>query len=322
MVIERTSDFQAGGAIRAEEMNYELDYRTACEQQLADDLSRSITLPPYVQDDGIDFSMPLPEAGKAIVWSADGKSLENSVVEINNVMGEIESARTQINAAASDATQSIGAVQQLQTELASQVAQAGTDIATSVSEAQGYASEVNSKVAQVTQQLSAAQQLHDDVVTAGETASRNVTQLCSYLDNAETRCDEVESRLNDLEDAADELHDIQESVQENADRVQEYVDTMDTVSGLRAGNLENANGHVCDLNSYVRSATFLFTDDVGAGSVGNAPTGQQAGFLMVLGNSQFVKQVWFPLVDGNCSPCMRTGHSVNGAMIWGNWNNF
>ena len=282
MVIERTSDFQAGGAIRAEEMNYELDYRTACEQQLADDLSRSITLPPYVQDDGIDFSMPLPDAGKAIVWSADGKSLENSTVEINNVMGEIENARTQILNASDVATQKIAEVEQAQAGLSAQVAQASTDIADSVGLAQGYATEVNTKIAQVTQQLASAQQIHDDVVSAGQTANNRITQVMTYLSNVETRCDDVELRLDDYEGVVDEMRDIQTEVSENADRVQEYVDTMDTVSGLRAGEIENTGGHTCDLNSYVRPATFLFSGDTGMGAVANAPTGQMAGFLQVL----------------------------------------
>ena len=119
----------------------------------------------------------------------------------------------------------------------------------------------------------------------------------------------------------DEMRDIQTEVSENADRVQEYVDTMDTVSGLRAGEIENTGGHTCDLNSYVRPATFLFSGDAGMGAVANAPTGQMAGFLQVLGNSQFLKQVWYPFDDSVNSSCVRTGHIENGAMVWGSWHN-
>ena len=37
MSIERTSDFQEGGALRASVLNDELDYQIACQQQIADE---------------------------------------------------------------------------------------------------------------------------------------------------------------------------------------------------------------------------------------------------------------------------------------------
>jgi len=40
--IERTCDFQEGGALRADTLNDELDYQIACQQQIADNLNRSI----------------------------------------------------------------------------------------------------------------------------------------------------------------------------------------------------------------------------------------------------------------------------------------
>ncbi len=108
--IERTSDFQVGGAIRAEELNYELDYQMACVQEVADNLSRSMILPPYIPEVNIDFTLPLPDAGKCIVWSQDGKSITNSKININSVCDELESKKQiaieQANIAKSKALQS------------------------------------------------------------------------------------------------------------------------------------------------------------------------------------------------------------------------
>ena len=47
--IECVSDFQDGGELRAKVLNYELDYQTACMQQIAEDLNRSMVLPKFAQ---------------------------------------------------------------------------------------------------------------------------------------------------------------------------------------------------------------------------------------------------------------------------------
>lgn len=60
--IERVSDFQESGELRARVLNDELDYQTAALQQLADDLTRA------VQADPTDFGAPLllpPRAARA-----------------------------------------------------------------------------------------------------------------------------------------------------------------------------------------------------------------------------------------------------------------
>ena len=45
--IERTTDFQDGGTLRADTLNDEFDYQTAYLQQVADSINRSMILPPY-----------------------------------------------------------------------------------------------------------------------------------------------------------------------------------------------------------------------------------------------------------------------------------
>lgn len=105
--IERTTDFQEGGALRANVLNDELDYQIACQQQIADSLNRSMVLPPYAVDTDIDLTLPTPSAGKAIVWNSDGTNLENSAIKVNELesvlKGYKESAETSATIAAEKA---------------------------------------------------------------------------------------------------------------------------------------------------------------------------------------------------------------------------
>lgn len=75
--IKRTSDFQESGAFRAKAINYELDYQIACLQQLNEQISRSVSFPPY-SENAQTVNLPEPENGKAIVWDNNGASLRNS----------------------------------------------------------------------------------------------------------------------------------------------------------------------------------------------------------------------------------------------------
>ena len=103
--IERTTDFQEGGALRANTLNDELDYQTACQQQIADSLNRSMVLPPYAVNTNVDLTLPLPSAGKAIVWNSDGTNLENSTVAVNDLESTLNGYKTTAETAASTATE-------------------------------------------------------------------------------------------------------------------------------------------------------------------------------------------------------------------------
>lgn len=103
--IERTSDFQEGGALRADTLNDELDYQIACQQQIADYLNRTMVLPPYAVDSDVDFTLPTPQAGKAIVWNADGTNLENSTVEVNALESTLRGYKESAESAATTATE-------------------------------------------------------------------------------------------------------------------------------------------------------------------------------------------------------------------------
>ena len=106
--IERTSDFQEGGALRADTLNDELDYQIACQQQIADNLNRTMIFPPYAIDADVDLTLPTPSAGKAIIWNADGTNLENSTVAINALESTLNGYKTAAEAAATTATTKAG----------------------------------------------------------------------------------------------------------------------------------------------------------------------------------------------------------------------
>ncbi len=124
--IERTSDFQEGGILRSDTLNDELDYQIACQQQIADSLNRTLVLPPYAIDSDVDFTLPFPEAGKAIVWTADGKSLENSNVAVNEMDTTLRGYKTAAETAAETATTKAGIASD-KADLATEKAQVATD---------------------------------------------------------------------------------------------------------------------------------------------------------------------------------------------------
>lgn len=106
--IERTTDFQEGGALRANVLNDELDYQIACQQQIADSLNRSMVLPPYASDINVDLTLPTPSAGKAIVWNSAGTNLENSTVAVNDLESTLRGYKQTAESAASTATTEAG----------------------------------------------------------------------------------------------------------------------------------------------------------------------------------------------------------------------
>lgn len=103
--IERTTDFQEGGALRANVLNDELDYQIACQQQIADSLNRSMVLPPYASDINVDLTLPIPSAGKAIVWNSAGTNLENSAVEVNALESTLKGYKESAESSATIASQ-------------------------------------------------------------------------------------------------------------------------------------------------------------------------------------------------------------------------
>ncbi|MEM7046024.1 MAG: hypothetical protein AAF442_00010 [Pseudomonadota bacterium] len=71
IAIERTSDFQTSGILRANVLNDELDHQTAIAQQLAADIGRAIKRPISSKATG-DLSFPDPVPGRTIKFGDDG----------------------------------------------------------------------------------------------------------------------------------------------------------------------------------------------------------------------------------------------------------
>ncbi len=105
LAIKRTTTFQEGGALRAKVLNNEFDYQMACQQQIADNLNRSMVLPPYAVDTDVDLTLPTPSAGKAIVWNAEGTNLENSAVKINELESTLKGYKESAESSATVATE-------------------------------------------------------------------------------------------------------------------------------------------------------------------------------------------------------------------------
>lgn len=103
--IKRVSYFQEQSAIRPEPLDQELDYQIACTQQLADAINRTMILPVYADNSQVSMVLPAPSAGKAILWSADGKKLENSTIEINNLTAQMQEQVAQAATSAQTATE-------------------------------------------------------------------------------------------------------------------------------------------------------------------------------------------------------------------------
>ncbi|MBQ4472125.1 MAG: hypothetical protein II942_02640 [Alphaproteobacteria bacterium] len=164
--IERTSDFQEGGALRADTLNDELDYQIACQQQIADNLNRSMVLPPYAISTDVNLTLPTPSAGKAIVWNTDGTNLENSTIAVNSLESTLNGYKTAAESAASTATTKAG------------IASDKADIATT------QASVATAKAEEATTTLaSKANKDMDNLSTAGKTKVANLAMPSdSYLD--------------------------------------------------------------------------------------------------------------------------------------------
>ena len=128
--IKRTSDFQEGGAFRAKVINHELDYQVATLQQLDEKINRSMIYPPYVQGE-VSTSLPLPSAGKALVWNQQATALVNSSINVDNTIEEVTSLK---NAAQTYALQTQQNAQQVSeylsqsTEIFQQVSQKAEDV--------------------------------------------------------------------------------------------------------------------------------------------------------------------------------------------------
>lgn len=101
--LERTSDFQADGIIRAKTLNDELDYQVAAIQQVSEQVSRAIVR-PATSASTASLTLPDPVAGKAIGWNSDATGLTNDPADFATT---VTTVTTQAGIATSKAAEAI-----------------------------------------------------------------------------------------------------------------------------------------------------------------------------------------------------------------------
>ena len=83
--LKRTTNFKEGGPFRSSNVNSEFDYQLSCLEQLEDSIGRTVTFPQYAPTN-LNINLPMPDAGKSIIWSEDEGRLVNSEYQFDNVV--------------------------------------------------------------------------------------------------------------------------------------------------------------------------------------------------------------------------------------------
>lgn len=111
--LQRSSHFEESGIFKAEVVNTEFDRQVAMIQQINETANRGLLMPITVAN--ASTNLPTPNPGKALVWTEDGKGLQNSkdnfddiisnnTTLANSVAANAAHALNSKNAAASSAT--------------------------------------------------------------------------------------------------------------------------------------------------------------------------------------------------------------------------
>lgn len=83
--LKRTTNFKEGGPFRSSNVNSEFDYQLSCLEQLEDSIGRTVTFPQYAPTN-LNINLPMPDAGKSIIWSEDEGRLMNSDYQFDKVV--------------------------------------------------------------------------------------------------------------------------------------------------------------------------------------------------------------------------------------------
>ncbi len=83
--LKRTTNFKEGGPFRSSNVNSEFDYQLSCLEQLEDSIGRTVTFPQYAPTN-LNINLPMPDAGKSIIWSDSEDCLVNSDYQFDNVV--------------------------------------------------------------------------------------------------------------------------------------------------------------------------------------------------------------------------------------------
>ena len=83
--LKRTTNFKEGGPFRSSNVNSEFDYQLSCLEQLEDSIGRTVTFPQYAPTN-LNINLPMPDAGKSIIWSEDEGRLVNSDFQFDDIV--------------------------------------------------------------------------------------------------------------------------------------------------------------------------------------------------------------------------------------------
>ncbi|MFM7344270.1 MAG: phage tail fiber protein [Tagaea sp.] len=107
LTIQRQTDFQEGGELRAKTLNDELDFQTAAVQQVAHDASRAVRLPD-ADAAGLDMRLPIAatRANKLLAFDAAGLPIASaqSLAAVEAGPNAAAAAQSSATAAATSAT--------------------------------------------------------------------------------------------------------------------------------------------------------------------------------------------------------------------------
>ncbi|MBD5405976.1 hypothetical protein HDR59_05520 [bacterium] len=98
----RVCDFQTGGVLRAEDLNYELNYNIACLNQINNDLKKAIKL--SYSSDNVNPVLPPAKAGSAIVWNDKGDGFDNLKVNLSEQVNYVEDCVNYVETVYNDLT--------------------------------------------------------------------------------------------------------------------------------------------------------------------------------------------------------------------------
>lgn len=169
--LDQLTPYRTSSGFPADRVEENLDKLTAITQQLSDGLDRAPKLP--VGTTGVDVTLPLPDAGKAIIWNEDGTGFENSEANFDEV---VEEATEQANIAtqkANEAAQSASSA----SASASSAAQSAQNAEDSANEAQAVSTYLPYVLENVQVQYWNKTDMFDDYPYTGEFTIQMPTPL-------------------------------------------------------------------------------------------------------------------------------------------------
>ena len=241
VVAARTSDFQTGGAFRAKVINDELDFQTAAIQQIEDDVSRAVRLSPYAPDTNME--LPIPDAGKALLWNEDGSGIINSNSNFNTITNEMAN---QVGIATTQAGLANTA------RIAAQAAQSGAETARFGAEQAKELSE------------NARDAILDDegvqVIAADLIGDNNIGTVADDLNGA-NKIGLVGSNIDNINACGSKIDDI-EVCSENIDDIKDAATLVSSVKNMTESIILTVRGNEVTSHTLVDAGTGYQVGDI------------------------------------------------------------